>query len=46
MRVHALDEAVAIQEAAAGLKEIMDRPVAGEDLFVVSQIVQGDGGDG
>src|SRR3974390_3139739 len=37
-----LDKTVAVQEMALGLEQIVDRPIAGEDLFGVAQIVQGD----
>ena len=46
MRLDAIDKAVAVQEAAVGFEQVVDRPVTGEDLFGIAQIVQGDGGDG
>src|SRR5262249_29583120 len=46
MRLDAFDETVAVQEASSGLEQVMDRAVAGEDLFAVCQVVEGDGGDG
>jgi len=45
MPLHAFDVTIAVQEIAAGLEEITDRPIAGEDLFRVPQIVERDGGD-
>src|SRR5690242_9689855 len=39
VRLHALDEAVAIQKAAARFEETVDRAIAGVDLFGVAQIV-------
>jgi hypothetical protein len=45
MGLYALDEAIAIQKAAAGPEETVDRPIAGEDLFGVPQIVEGDRGN-
>jgi hypothetical protein len=46
MRLDAIDKAVAVQEAAVGFEQVVDRSVTGEDLFGIAQIVQGDGGDG
>jgi hypothetical protein len=45
MRLHALDEPVAIQKTAAGLEEIVDRAVARVDFSPISQIVQRNSGD-
>jgi hypothetical protein len=45
MRLDALNKPVAGQETAVWFEQIMDRPVAGENLFGVAQIVQSDGGD-
>ena len=42
MRLHAFDKSVAIQKAAAGFEEIVDCPIAGEDLFRVPQILEGE----
>ena len=45
MWLDALDKTVAVQERAVWIEQIMDRPIACENLFGVAQIVQSDGGD-
>jgi hypothetical protein len=42
MGLHPLDITIAVRKIAAGPQKIVDRPIAGEDLFRVPQIVEGD----